>query len=202
MMPEPKNYSSWRQQIADLVAAASDGRYSETWTLPNNRTYRINGRPHPDGAIAFLIEDISAEVSLTRSFRAELELGQSVVDGIDCAIAVFSATGVLTMTNEAYRKLWRVDPDGSFAEFTILECLRDWRERCKPSPVLGELRDFVLDVNERSAFNASVSLSTGETLDVATMPLVLGSSMIRFSAHPGDFLQDALDTSLSSPLQT
>ncbi|MDQ7070109.1 MAG: hypothetical protein Q9M48_05105 [Rhodobacterales bacterium] len=33
MMPEPKNYSSWREQIADLVAAATDGRYFETWTL-------------------------------------------------------------------------------------------------------------------------------------------------------------------------
>ena len=79
-MPEPKNYQSWRQQITDVIAAATDGRYQETWTLETGQTYRVNGRPHPDGAIAFLIEDISAEISLTRNFRAELELGQSLMD--------------------------------------------------------------------------------------------------------------------------
>ena len=29
-MPEPKNYHSWRQQITEVIAAATDGRYQET----------------------------------------------------------------------------------------------------------------------------------------------------------------------------
>lgn len=105
-MPEPKNYSSWRQEITDVIAAATDGRYQETWTLETGQTYRVHGRPHPDGAIAFLIEDISAEVSLTRNFRAELELGQSLMDTFDEALVVFSPTGVLTFCNLAYRTIW------------------------------------------------------------------------------------------------
>lgn len=180
LMPEPKNYNSWRQQIADLVAAAADGRYSETWTLDSGRTYRVNGRPHPDGAIAFLIEDISAEVSLTRRFRAELELGQSVLDNLESSIAVFSSSGVLTVSNDAYRKLWRVDPDSSFAEVTIIDCLRDWQDRSDASPVWGELRDFVLDFGDREAWSAEVALTDGTTLNVDAVPLVSGAAMIRF----------------------
>ena len=91
MMPEPKNYRSWRDQIADLVAAADNGQYRETWSLPSGLTYRISGRPHPDGAVAFLFEDISAEISLTRRFRSQLELGQSVLNTLDQCIAVFSS---------------------------------------------------------------------------------------------------------------
>ncbi len=55
VMPEPKNYNSWRQEIADVIAAATDGSYQETWSLDTGQTYRVSGRPHPDGAIAFLI---------------------------------------------------------------------------------------------------------------------------------------------------
>jgi PAS domain-containing protein len=32
-MPEPKNYNAWRQEISNLVTAATDGLYQETWTL-------------------------------------------------------------------------------------------------------------------------------------------------------------------------
>ena len=62
MMPEPKDYRSWRQQMSDLEAAAQNGTYEETWALPTGQTYRVTGRPHPDGAVALLFEDISAEV--------------------------------------------------------------------------------------------------------------------------------------------
>lgn len=182
LMPEPKNYNSWRQQIADLVAAAADGRYSETWTLDSGRTYRVNGRPHPDGAIAFLIEDISAEVSLTRRFRAELELGQSVLDHLDAAIAVFTSSGVLAVSNAAYRERWSMDPEASFADVTILDCMRGWQEKCQSSPVFGELRDFVLEYGERATWNSDITTKDGETLDVEAVPLVSGSTMIRFIA--------------------
>ncbi len=101
-MPEPKNYKTWRHRMADLISAAETGQFEETWSLETGQTYRVTGRPHPDGAIAFLLEDISTEVLLTRNFRAELEMGQSLVDTFDDALAVFSHAGVLTFSNKAY----------------------------------------------------------------------------------------------------
>lgn len=104
-MPEPKNYKTWRHRMADLISAAETGQFEETWSLETGQTYRVTGRPHPDGAIAFLLEDISTEVLLTRNFRAELEMGQSLVDTFDDALAVFSHAGVLTFSNKAYELL-------------------------------------------------------------------------------------------------
>ncbi|WP_211097181.1 PAS-domain containing protein [Aliishimia ponticola] len=180
LMPEPKNYNSWRQQIADLVAAAADGRYSETWTLDSGRTYRVTGRPHPEGAIAFLIEDISAEVSLTRKFRAELELSQSVLEHLGSAVAVFSSNGVLTVSNEAFRDLWNMDPDNSFAEVTVIDCMRNWQDHSKASPVWGELRDFVLEYTEKSSWTAEVEKTDGTVIDLAVTPLATGATLVRF----------------------
>jgi PAS domain-containing protein len=182
MIPEPKNYTSWREQIADLVIAASDGRFSETWTLPSGLTYRVTGRPHPDGAVAFLFEDISAEISLTRRFRAELELGQSVMDTLDEAICVFSTTGVLTFSNSAYRSLWNMDPDAAFAEVTVRDASHHWQERCPADAVWARVRDFVVDFGVREPWQDQVRTLDGQNLIVAAAPISGGATLVTFSS--------------------
>ena len=62
MIPEPKDYRGWRRQLMDLEKAAVSGLYEETWSLPGGQTYRVIGRPHPNGAIALMFEDISSEM--------------------------------------------------------------------------------------------------------------------------------------------
>lgn len=180
MMPEPKNYANWRDKLYDVVSAAREDRYAETWNLPSGLTYKITGRPHPDGAVAFLIEDISAEISLTRRFRSELELSQSVLDCLDDAVAVFSRLGVLTFSNAAYRERWKCDPDSAFAEVTIVDATRDWRDACQPSPIWSELRDFVLTLRERSGWDAELQTQDGETLICRVEPVAAGATMVRF----------------------
>ncbi|MEO0937363.1 MAG: PAS-domain containing protein [Pseudomonadota bacterium] len=184
MMPEPKSYTSWREQIAGLIAAAEDGRYQETWTLESGQTYRVSGRPHPDRAIAFLIEDISAEMLLTRNFRAELELGQSLVDSLSDPIAVFTNTGVLTLSNAAYRVLFKVDPDSSFADVTVIDAMRDWQAIAAPSPVWGEIRDFVQDMGERTTWDANVQMQDGTRWTCHLKPIAGGATALRLTPEP------------------
>lgn len=184
-IPEPKNYENWRRQMADLVAAAADGRYQETWSLPSGSVYSVSGRPHPDGAVAFLIEDITAEVTLTRRFRAELELGQSILDRLDEAIAVFAQDGTMTFSNEPFHDLWGVDPDRGFAQMTIVDLTRTWQDRCAPTPVWGELRDFVGPGDNRADWWAEVRLRTGEALTCHVHPINSGATMVRFAGCAG-----------------
>lgn len=179
-MPEPKNYHSWRQEISEVIAAATDGRYQETWTLETGQTYRVRGRPHPDGAIAFLIEDISAEVSLTRNFRAELELGQSLMDTFDEALVVFSSTGVLTFCNLAYRELWGLDPDNSFADITIADSVQEWKRQCKPGARWAALTDFVRGYGERTSWDMPATLNSGSVLACTVSRIASGATVIRF----------------------
>ena len=180
-MPEPKNYQSWRQQITEVIAAATDGRYQETWTLETGQTYRVNGRPHPDGAIAFLIEDITAEVSLTRNFRAELELGQSLMDTFEEGLAVFSSSGVLAFCNASYRQLWGLDPENSFADVTIVDCVREWKMLCKPGARWAAMTDFVLDFGDNASWDMPVEMETGAKLECTVSRIGSGATVIRFT---------------------
>lgn len=180
MMPEPKNYRSWRDQITDLVAAADTGQYRETWSLPSGLTYRISGRPHPDGAVAFLFEDISAEISSTRHFRSQLELGQSLLNTLNQSIAVFSSSGVLAFSNSAYRAMWGIDPDSSFADISVNDASMHWQAGSLPTPVWGDLRDFVVQFGERSDWEAEVTLRDGRAVICRVVPLAGGITLVTF----------------------
>lgn len=183
IMPEPRNYANWREKIFDLIAAAEDGRYQETWTLPSGQTYRITGRPHPKGAVAFLVEDISAEVTLTRRFREQLDVSQAVIESLDEAVAVFSPQGVLSYANTAYRELWDIPEDGLSLDQTVSEASRQWQAKCDASPVWGDFRDFAVRFEERAEWDASVRLSDGRPLECRFRPLNGGATLATF--RPG-----------------
>ena len=111
---------------------SDEGTYTEIWNLPTGATFRISGRPHPDGALAFLFEDITAEVSMSRRFTAELELHRELLNNLDGAIAIFSISGELYHQNEAHTHLWgglSTDENRS----TIQDASKLWQSRSKPT---------------------------------------------------------------------
>ena len=181
MMPEPKDYGSWRQRITALEAEAVKGTYAETWSLSSGKTYRVTGRPHPEGAVAFLFEDISSEVMLTRRFRTDTELGQAILDAVPEALAVFSQTGQLIQSNTAYSDLWGLDARSVIGEISIIDASRNWTAACQPTLVWGDLRDFVGAVSERAEWAAQVSMTSGRTLDCRFVPLPGGRTLVGFT---------------------
>ncbi|MGB7269887.1 MAG: PAS-domain containing protein [Albidovulum sp.] len=179
--PEPKDYTGWRQRMADLEKAASSGHYEEVWSLPTGQTYKVTGRPHPDGALALLIEDTTAETSLTRRFRSEIELGQRVIDALDDAVVVFSSAGELVMSNTAYTTLWGLDPIATLGCTSIRDATRQWQDLAKPTPIWGDLRDFVGDMSERTEWDADVTLTNGSILACQIAPMAGGATLVRFT---------------------
>ncbi len=183
IMPEPKNYASWRDQIAAVVRAANDGHYTETWALASGVTYRVTGRPHPDGSIAFLFEDITAELSITRRFRTELERCHHVLDCMDTALALFSSTGQLHLCNQAYRTLWKSDPDSSFADYTLRDAVQLWKSECQPSALWDELHDRTLHASNHRDWSGNITMKeTGLQVIIRASPAAGGATLLRFEA--------------------
>lgn len=195
-LPEPRDYRDWRQKLVELERSASDGTYEETWALPGGQTLRVVGRPHPEGALAFLIEDISQDVALRRRFRAELELSQSVLDSLDEAIAVFSAAGNLVVSNSAYATLWAEDDAVRLGDVGILEAIRRWQARTRPSPIWPRLRDFAGLTRDRAPWSGEVAAEDGRMLRCRFVPLVRGGLLCSFA--PQDTAADAAASALSA----
>jgi PAS domain-containing protein len=187
MIPEPRDYKSWRNQITDIEEAAANGHYEETWTLSSGQTYRVIGRPHPNGALALSFEDISNEMSQTRRYRADLELGQAVIDALDQAIAVFSAMGVLVMSNAAYARLWGHDPAGTLGTDGSVAAVCDhWRDATAPTTIWDRAEDFVAQSGGREGWSDDARLSNGRLVSCAFAPLAGGATIVTFRPAPLD----------------
>jgi PAS domain-containing protein len=182
MIPEPKDYRSWRKQVMRVEEEASAGHFEETWSLPGGQTYRVVGRPHPNGALAFMFEDISTEMTRTRRYRADLELGQSVIDAVDDAVAVFSQAGQLVMSNRAYAQLWRHDPAVLLSDAGIGTLSAWWRENSAPSLLWDDATSYVTAMGDRSPWDGEIRLLDGRMVSCRFRPLAGGATLITFSS--------------------
>ena len=183
MIPEPRDYRSWRKQLARLEEEATMGLFEETWSLPGGQTYRVIGRPHPNGALAFMFEDISNEMSRTRRYRADLELGQSVIDAVEDAVAVFSQGGQLVMSNHAYAQLWQHDPQVLLSEASIATLCAWWRDHAAHSLLWDDATDFVTSAGDRTPWEGEVRLLDGRLVSCRFRPLTGGATLITFRAQ-------------------
>ncbi len=180
MIPEPKDYRSWRKQMSELEKSATSGLYEETWSLPSGQTYRVIGRPHPNGALALMFEDISTEMSRTRRYRADLELDQAVVDALDEAVAVISQSGLLVMSNAAYAALWGHDPAATLGDGGIVSLCAHWRDHSAPSPVWDRVAAFVANLDDRKPWRSGERLTDGRLVECRFAPLPGGATLITF----------------------
>lgn len=193
VMPEPRDYRTWRKSIADLEVAAVNGTYSETWSLPDGDTYHVTGRPHPDGAVALLFQDISSEMSLTRRFRAELEQSQSVIDALEDGVAMFSAAGQLTLTNKAYSDLWQVKDQSMLVGSDVNDVTRLWHQGTVPTPVWGDFRDFAQRTHDREEWQSTVTLRDGRIVSCRFHPQKGGATLAVFRLMLAeDFVKEGL----------
>lgn len=185
VLPEPKNYKDWRDQIRDMIAQADDGTYTEIWNLPAGVTYRVTGRPHPDGAVAFLFQDISAEIMQTRTFRSQIDLGQAVIDGLDEAIVVISSGNVVLMCNSAASELVGIDPGTSFADMSLNDLLEACRVRFAGDALWtvfeAGLRDGAAHQKGPGRYLNSAS---GQRLRYQIKPLTGGARLLSFTVQP------------------
>ncbi|WP_136644761.1 PAS-domain containing protein [Tabrizicola sp. YIM 78059] len=186
MIPEPRDYRSWRRQVMRVEEEASAGHFEETWNLPGGQTYRVIGRPHPNGALAFMFEDISSEMLRTRRYRADLELGQSVIDAVEDAVAVFSQGGQLLMSNLAYTRLWNHDPAVMLSDAGIGTLSAWWRNHSAPTLLWDDAIAFVAALGDRAPWEGEVRLLDGRLVTCRLRSLPGGATLITFRARASE----------------
>ncbi|GAA6209686.1 PAS-domain containing protein [Cognatishimia sp. WU-CL00825] len=179
MIPEPRSYATWRKKLTNLILEASHGTFTENWQLPSGATYKVSGRPHPEGAIAFLFEDISVQLSLTRRINTEIEHSQAILDCLEQAVVAVNSSGQITFTNQAFRTLWCVDPDSSFATFSMRDLTALWKTEFSDKN-LAKLSEFVAANGRRQNWNFASGSKAQRRLRVYVSALPSQETLIRF----------------------
>ena len=181
LLPEPKDYLKWRDQFPLNSSSVQRTAYSENWEIADGQTFKVSGQPARDDSYTFFFEDISADVSLTRRFRSDIETGQGVLDALPDAIAVFSANGTLVMTNKAYADLWDVDYETTVRAHDLRAEMIMWQSHCAAAPIWGELRTFIGKSGDRHMWTDRAILDDGRQFTCKAQPIAGGMTMISFA---------------------
>lgn len=163
VLPEPRDYRQWRQKIADLESDRAED-LQETWMLADGTSYRFTARPQAEGTLALLIEDITDDMLRSRLHHAHVELGQSVIDAVDEAIAVFDTAGTLVISNDALRNLWGDAGVDDLHGPDLPAILAHWQSHAAPDPVWQRLSDFVATAGARTGWRTDLRLCDGRAL--------------------------------------
>lgn len=180
VMPEPRDYAEWRVKLRDLTKEATEGTFSELWSLPNGLSFRVLGRPQTDGAVAFLFEDVTAELSLTRNFIKELEINNALLDRLPQALAIFSPTGDILAVNAEYKSLWDSDPNETITLVDVPSAVARWSALCKPTDAWDGIARALNATSGSRAVRGQITLLDGRTMDYSVEKLGKGASAILF----------------------
>lgn len=180
VLPEPRDYHSWSRRLLEIEKGAANNDFEETWSLPTGQTFRVSASPHPDGALAFLIEDITSEVHMTRNFRTDLETSQAALNILDTALAVFTQNGQLILTNAAFSRLWTLEGDDTLAGFTLSEALENWREDSKDPALWNRIAELARPGAAPGLVSGVMQLDDGECLAVSAQKVSNNTIVIAF----------------------
>ena len=197
VLPEPRDYESWSRRLIEIEKGAAQAEFEETWTLPSGQTYRVSASPHPDGALAFLIEDISSETHMAHNFRAELETGQTALDMLESAIAVFSADGQLVMTNAAFDETWAFEGDETLAGVTLAEAIANWREVSTDHAIW----DAIEALESGTAVEGPMPLDDGECFTVTGSRAANGTLMVQFEPGTETGMEAGAETEVETGME-
>lgn len=182
MIPEPKDYRHWQQMLSGSNRTPTTDPYEEIWTLPSGETYRLTGRPYAEGGLALMFEDISGETSRARRYRAEIELGQAVIDAMDEGVAVFAATGDLIMTNRRYGDLWGEHASDRLEPATFAELRAAWKDAGQSVAFWEAAERFVHLPEECPSLSGDVACDDGRGMRCTLTRLPGRMTLVRFGA--------------------
>lgn len=181
MLPEQADYTQWRRRLSEAVECSGDVPFQEDWTLPSGQILRVTVRPHPRGALAFVFKDISGHVMLERRYRAEVELSQATLDRLHEAVAVFSASGQVLFTNEAFEQAVEYNAFDTVTNGGIEELVSAAAAKCSASTTWQDMQNYALSTDRQDRWSGLVEPKTGGYWLLRANALPDGSTMLAIS---------------------
>ncbi len=180
LLPEVPDYQKYKNQEIDAFSAIIEAK-EDILYLPNDKTVRRIRAPHPLGGLIFTYEDVSDRLSIERSYATLMEVQKQTLDGIKEAVSVFSPNGRLSITNQAYIDLWKLNKafiDSSPYISDLLEkyhsyfdTVQDWE---------GLKKELIGHITNRNTKTIRLHRNDGIVIDITSSYLSDNSIMVNY----------------------
>jgi signal transduction histidine kinase len=183
-LPEEQDFRQWKQQLYEAYSVLESREYM--WHLPDGRTLRVVTTPNPEGGVTYLYDDVTEGLELHRRYDALIKVQSETLDHLAEAVAVFGSDGRVRLHNPAFQRMWKLSPE-ALDQHPHVEQVTAWCQAQHDDGTLWRtLRVAVTAIDNREPVTARIERRDGAMIDMATMPLPDGATLVTF--------QDVTDT--------
>jgi signal transduction histidine kinase len=183
-LPEEQDYRQWKQQLYEAYRALEPQEHM--WHLPDGRALRVVTAPNPEGGVTYLYDDVTERLVMHRRYDALIKVQSETLDHLAEAVAVFGSDGRVRLHNPAFQRMWKLTPE-ALDQHPHVEAVTAWAQAMHDNnTVWRDLRAAVTAIDSREPIVARLERRDGMMLDMTTMPLPDGATLVTF--------QDVSDT--------
>lgn len=179
-LPEQQDFRLWKGALHEAYRAIEPKDH--WWHLPDGRTVRVVASPNPEGGVTYLFEDVTERLGLETRYNALMRVQSETLDHLAEAVAVFGSDGRLKLCNPAFERLWQLGRGESAEQPHAAAVLKRATELHADPAFWERMRGALTTVTEqRTRSTMRIERVDGRVLDVATVPLPDGATMLTFS---------------------
>ncbi len=183
-LPEEQDFRQWKQQLYEGYSVLELREHM--WHLPDGRTLRVVTTPNPEGGVTYLYDDVTEGLELHRRYDALIKVQSETLDHLAEAVAVFGSDGRARLHNPAFQRMWKLSAE-ALDQHPHIEQVTAWCQAQHDDDALWRtLRVAVTAIDNREPVTARIERRDGAMIDMATMPLPDGATLVTF--------QDVTDT--------
>ena len=177
-LPEEQDFRQWKQQLYEAYRAVEPKEHM--WHLPGGRTLRVVTTPNPEGGVTYLYDDVTEGLDLSRRYEALIKVQSETLDHLAEAVAVFGSEGRVRLHNPAFQRMWKL-AGSALDQRPHVEDVAAWCQVLHDDgAVWRNLRETVTAIDNREPIAARVERRDGVVLDLTTMPLPDGATLVTF----------------------
>jgi signal transduction histidine kinase len=177
-LPEEQDFRLWKQQLYEAYRAVEP--QERMWHLPDGRTLRVVTTPNPEGGVTYLYDDVTESLDLHRRYDALIKVQSETLDHLAEAVAVFGSDGRVRLHNPAFQRMWKLSVE-ALDQHPHVEEVTAWCQALHDDSVVWRnLRAAVTAIDGREPIAARIERRDGATIELATMPLPDGATLVTF----------------------
>lgn len=180
-LPERHDFIAWKHAHLESPEEALRQK-EEFWHLSGGRSLRVVVRPHLQGGVYYLFEDVSDRFRLEASFNMLFQVQRAALDQVEDAIVFIAPDGRLVLHNKMFGRLWRLTDEELSGEPHFSKVVELAQARMGPDNIWSIVAaGLASDEPERCNDWGHVERADGKSISLTMSRLPSGATLVMFA---------------------
>lgn len=177
-LPEQANFQEFKNKQLNFFTELTE-TYNEFYHLPNGRSLRVIIIPYANGGLLFSYEDMTDLIKLESSYNKLINTQKVTLDNLYEGVCVFDENGKLTLYNNKFKNIWRLDNNFLNSKPHILEVIEKTSHYFEHQPSAKIHKDNVTAVlAKRTSLQEQLYCTNENVVTRIIVPMANGSCLL------------------------